>query len=344
MVEILLAESAPLISMRTKEVAAFVRSALKLREGVIASVVSALIKYNVDGAQLMDIAQSKKFRTERLNSLGVSRSARGPLLRAVKERIKQDKAKNCEVYKRVSKKAVYKGLTTIMLSHEGSEPVKVRDSAAAIAKFFGVRQKKKFDHEPVFYFDKSKGAAAAAFDRDVKLESLDVAQLGAWLSSNPDMRRLSKNDVATLIANLKKRKVSGRTLAEICLANNGLNHMLSARGIRTNVRSVLVEAVKNAMTDKRTGYTVMSKRARAETSAKATKDGSKMMEAFRKHKSQGKKASMNWPDIEVLHRSPAAKGGTQIAKFVIKSMESFEKKNASTSVQQNSTEQSSLVQ
>merc|ERR1712048_824956 len=97
-VEVFLAKSAPLISMRTKEVATFVRSALERSndtktKGSIASLVSTLIKYKVDGAQLMDIAQRKKCRTERLNSLGVSLSTRGPLLRAVKQRIKQDKAK-----------------------------------------------------------------------------------------------------------------------------------------------------------------------------------------------------------------------------------------------------------
>merc|ERR1719192_2045444 len=45
---------------------------------------------------------------------------------------------------------------------------------------------------------------------------------------------------------------------------------------------------------------------------------SEMVAAFRKAKAEGKKIMQDWPDIELRHRAPAAKGGTQIVKTTIK--------------------------
>jgi len=124
-----------------------------------------------------------------------------------------------------------------------------------------------------------------------------------------------------LVSSLKRYKVTGRKLAETCCATRGAIHMLSAFGVRKNVRRTLINAVKKQMTDKRTGYAVVPPPANEQPAADADEkknNTSAMVAAFRKAKAEGKKIMQDWPDIELMHRAPAAKGGTQIVKTTIK--------------------------
>merc|ERR1719361_1534847 len=89
--------------------------------------------------------------------------------------------------------------------------------------------------------------------------------------------------------------------------------MLSAYGVRKNIRRNLICAVKEASKDAGEQNVAGDQH----ITPKKEKKESQLISAFKKARADGNEG-LGWPDIELVHKVPAVQGGTQVVKTIFK--------------------------